>query len=163
LFEVVVTFLQVTVLFTITFWIMGFTSGFRGFLESIFAVWLMGISAASMALWVGCIVSEPSSAIQLSPAISVPQILFSGLFVQTKDLPIYLQWIQYICALKYGLNLLCITEFGGGSRVGGDALLEQQNISEESWYVYIVILLAIFLGFRILALISLQRKGRYVF
>jgi len=161
--EVVVTFLQVTVLFTITFWIMGFTSGFRGFLESIFAVWLMGISAASMALWVGCIVSEPSSAIQLSPAISVPQILFSGLFVQTKDLPIYLQWIQYICALKYGLNLLCITEFGGGSRVGGDALLEQQNISEESWYVYIVILLAIFLGFRILALISLQRKGRYVF
>jgi len=161
--EVVVTFVQVSVLFAITFWVMGFTTGFVGFLESIFAVWLMAIAAGSMALWVGCIVSTPSSAVQLAPAISVPQILFSGLFVQTKDLPIYLQWVQYICALKYGINLLSIIEFGGGNRIGGDSLLEMQNIEEDWYYIYVVIQLCIFAGFRVFALISLQRKGKYVF
>jgi len=92
----------------------------------------------------------------------VPQILFSGLFLQAKDIPWYLHWVQYICALKYGINLTCIVEFGDG-RVGGDALLDNQNIRKDMVWTYAFILLAIFLGFRVLALIVLKRKSRYVF
>lgn len=161
--EVMVTLMQVFALCVITFFILGFGSGFAGFLESVASLWLMAISAGSLALWIGCAVTTPSSAVQLSPAISVPQILFSGLFLQTKDLPVYLQWVQYICALKYGINLLCIVEFGRENRIGGEDLLEQQNIKEDLKYVYIAILLGIFAGFRILALFSLKKKGRYVF
>merc|ERR1712216_590213 len=145
--------------------------GILGLLLMIASTWLMAVSAASMALWVGCIVSTPSSAVQLAPAISVPQILFSGLFLKSKDLPIYLRWVQYVCALKYAINLLCIIEYKDVNLVGpngqptdfGTQFLESQDINKDLWWVYVLILFAIFVGFRTLALIALKSKGRYVF
>jgi hypothetical protein len=42
----------------------------------------------------------------------VPQILFSGFFIRTSLIPIYMRWAQYLCSLKYAINLLLIIEFG---------------------------------------------------
>mmetsp|Transcript_82140 Transcript_82140/g.183223 ORF Transcript_82140/g.183223 Transcript_82140/m.183223 type:complete len:128 (-) Transcript_82140:64-447(-) len=127
----------------------------------------MALAAGSLALFVGCAVSSASSAIQLQPAISVPQILFSGLFLKSSQLPPYLRWIQYVCALKYAINLLCICEFAGLSAPSapdvGTEFLKSQDIDQDMWWLYVLVLFGIFAGFRVLALTSLKRKSQYVF
>lgn len=49
---------------------------------------------------------------QLSPAIFVPQLLFAGFFIRIQDIPVFLRWAQYLCSLKFAINLALIVEFG---------------------------------------------------
>ena len=38
----------------------------------------------------------------LDSEVLVPQLLFAGFFIQAEQIPIWLRWAQYTCALKYG-------------------------------------------------------------
>ena len=38
----------------------------------------------------------------LDSEVFVPQLLFAGVFIQAEQIPIWLRWLQYTCALKYG-------------------------------------------------------------
>merc|ERR1719161_2072514 len=87
LVEVVAVFGQNLLLFLITYFVLGLRGNFFLLLLS---TWLMAVAAASLALWIGCAVSSPQSAIQLMPAVAVPQILFSGLFLKSSQVPVYL-------------------------------------------------------------------------
>lgn len=163
LVEMLVSSVQVTILVTISYLAMGFQRGLQGYLLFLVYVWLQANAAASMAIWLGCCTSSPASAIQLAPAIFVPQVLFSGLFLQIKQVPSYLRWVQYVCTLKYGIDLVCIVEFGGDDRVGGEELLDIQNINKDMKWAYTLLLVGLFLAYRLMALVVLNRKARYVF
>ena len=54
-----------------------------------------------------------TQAMQAAPAIFVPQFLFAGFFVKLSQIPVWIRWAQYLCSLKFGINLLMINEFGG--------------------------------------------------
>ena len=41
----------------------------------------------------------------------MPQLLFAGFFIQAEQIPIWLRWAQYLCALKYGLSELYFLVF----------------------------------------------------
>lgn len=167
--EVVVAILQVSALVLITYWVLGF----KAFFAMVFALWLLAISAGSLALWIGCLVTSATSAVQLGPLVTVPQILFSGIFLKSDQLKIPLRWFQYLCVLKYSTNLACIGEFGslevkleiGGQPVtyAGTTFLEGQDIDKDLWWLYVTMLLAIFFIFRFSAMLSLWRKGQFVF
>ena len=34
------------------------------------------------------------------------QMLFAGFFIRTSQIPVFLRWAQYVCVLKYSINLL---------------------------------------------------------
>jgi len=166
--ELVVAIVQTTIVVLITYYVMNLRANF--FLLVLY-LWLLGVSAASTALYIGCSVSTATKAIQLAPAIFVPQILFSGLFLKSDQLPVYLRWLQYLCPLKYSINLICIQEFADvevpigntGAFIKGSTFLDGQDIKEDMQWLYLLILFAIFIGFRILATISLKAKAKYVF
>lgn len=40
----------------------------------------------------------------------VPQLLFAGFFVAIKEIPVWIRWAQYLCSLKYSINLVLIAE-----------------------------------------------------
>ena len=42
-------------------------------------------------------------------------MLFAGFFVRTDQIPVYLRWAQYLCSLKYAMNVLTIVEFGAST------------------------------------------------
>jgi len=161
--EMIVSAVQDTVLVTISYFAMGFQRGLHGYLLFLLYVWLQANAAASMAIWVGCCTPSPAAAIQMAPAIFVPQILFSGLVLQIKDIPSYMRWMQYLSTLKYGINLVSIVEFGGDARAGGEELLDAQNIREDIRWSYTLLLIGIFFAYRLIALVVLKRKARYVF
>jgi len=41
----------------------------------------------------------------------VPQLLFAGFFIRIEDIPVYVRWGQWLCSLKYSLNLVYAAEF----------------------------------------------------
>lgn len=123
--------------------------------------WALTLTASSTALFISCSVANAQSAQELSPLIFVPQILFTGIFIPIALVPTWLRWLQYLAALKYAINLACIVEFE--SILGGEELLNTQDIHKDKVWLYVLILACIFMGFRLLAMINLRRKASFVF
>lgn len=170
--EMFVTAASCFMLLIITYFAFGFHANF--FMLWIY-LWALGISAGSMALWLGCLVTSTKTAVQLMTVVAIPQIIFSGLLLKVDQIKPFLRWIQYLCSLKYAVNLLCIEVFGDlvvSVRVGptetvtydvGATFLDGQDIKKDLWWAYLAALIAIFAGFRLAAMLALRRKGQYVF
>ncbi len=158
------SFLQAVIVYLVTYFIMGMQGPF---LIYVLVYWVSGIAASSTALLVGSTAANPEVAQQLSPAIFVPQLLFAGFFVRTEQIPVYLRWIQWICSLKYAMNLWLINEFGEATRaswtpeqqMGARLILERNSVEPELWYVYMVVLLGLVAAFRTLAIFALARRA----
>lgn len=106
--EVPMAIAQSAVIFLVTYWLIGFQGNFA---YLTLAVALLGLTAASTSLLLASAVSNVQVAIELSPLVFVPQLLFAGFFISITAIPIFLRWAQYVCSLKYGINLVMITEF----------------------------------------------------
>ena len=63
----------------------------------------------------------PWLSIELSPLLFVPQLLFAGFFIKTDQIPVFLRWAQYLCSLKYAINLILCIEFDVGNDSCGGA------------------------------------------
>jgi len=105
-------------------------------------------------------------AVQLSPLLFVPQILFSGFFIRTTAIPKWLSWAQYLCSLKYGTNLIAIAEFrdvpeeGYQDVYGPGGLFPTNDIKQDREWVYVGIMVGVFCAFRIIACLALAHKAR---
>lgn len=157
--------LTATLAWAFTYW----TVGLEGpFLLYVLCLWLLGVAASSTSLLVSCVSPNPEVAIQAGPIVFVPQLLFSGFFIRISQVPHWLRWAQYLCSLKYGINLLLIVAFGPSTtaqweepfRTEAQQLLEQESVDATRWPEYAGILCAISLGFRTLAFTILScRQG----
>lgn len=101
----------VTIISTIPIY---YLAGFQGdFMSIIGIVFILGVEASSVAIFVGCMVDKVTKAIEFTPLIFIPQILFAGFFVRISQIPIYLRWAEYLCGVKYAINLMLLVEFSG--------------------------------------------------
>jgi ABC-type multidrug transport system permease subunit len=155
--------LQCILQFLIVFWLMALNGNFVYF---VLTAWITALSASSLATVVGAILPDPKQAMQAAPMLFTPQMLFAGFFIPISDIPSWLSWVQYICGLKYGLNLFIINEFSLSlSSCQGDAeqncrqLLSDNDIDPDTWYYNVFILVAIYMLFRVAACIVLARRG----
>merc|ERR1712151_1016795 len=82
------------------------------FMVYVLVFWATGMAAASTALLVGSLAANPEVAQQAAPAVFVPQIMLAGFFIKSEQIPVYMRWFQWLCALKYGMNLHILNEFG---------------------------------------------------
>jgi len=144
--------------FLISYWVMDLQGNF---FYLVCVAWALSMTAASTALMVGCSVPNAQSAQELAPLIFVPQILFTGIFVSINLIPPALRWLQYLCALKYAVDLGAILELKDS--VQGRAVLELENINVDQAGLYVGVLVGIFVFFRLLAMINLGRRAQYVF
>jgi len=157
LVEIPLTLLTSLETWLIAYWIMDFQGEF--FLLVLVSTGL-AMGASSLALALGCSVATAKSAQELAPLMFVPQILFTGIFVSINIIPPSLRWIQYLCALKYAINLGCIIEFHDS--VFKDIILDQFEIHDDLWWFYLLVLFGIIVGFRTIAVFQLRRKARFV-
>jgi hypothetical protein len=76
---------------------------------------------------------------------------------------------QYLCSLKYALNLLMLIEFSHCGKSSGDpaaanavceGLLSQNEVHKHDTYIYVLILIALIVVFRILAAIVIKEKAK---
>ena len=164
--EIPQQFMQALLIYIAFYWI----SGIQGsFIIHVCILWLTSMAAASTALLVGCLASNAEVAIQASPPVFVVQLLFAGVFIPTSQIPDAFNWIQYICALKCGINLALLNEFGevtqeaknwtSAQRAAADSFVENIDVNPNDWYIYLIVLLSLLCFFR--AWRSLRsRRGR---
>jgi hypothetical protein len=88
-------------------------------------------------------------------------------FIRIEQMPDWIAWVQYVCAAKYGLNLASLVEFNPDlaqdeeTRLEWAALLQSNAIYATSVGLYVGILMAIFVGFRVLSLLLLNYKAKF--
>lgn len=156
--EIPLAFLTALESWLIAYWIVGYNGNLFYLTLTGFA---MGMTAASTALLIGCSVAHVQTAQELSPLVFVPQILFSGAFVPVALIPKGLQYLQYICALKYAINLCVIVEFED-LPAGRQFLQDTQDINPDDRWLYVGILCTIFVVFRSIAMINLRNRAKFV-
>merc|ERR1712217_55836 len=182
LMEMPVVLMSQVLTYLVAYWIMGLQGSW---FELVLISWGLGIASSSLALVISCGVASAQKAIQLAPLALIPQMLFSGLFLPVGKIPQSLQWVKYLCPLKYAINLATITEFsyvhrqiedceGAGTpklqcqmEHPGDylreGLVKNQGVEWDDWSLDLAILAALVVGFRIISMLLLWRKGKYVF
>lgn len=158
LVELPITFLTCLEMLLISYWTMGLQGNF---IYLVLISWGLALTAASTALFIGCNVAQAQRAQEFAPLLFVPQIIFSGVFITIDLIPSWLRWMQYLCALKYAINLASIVEFDGLPE--GPAFLSIMEIDPDSVLTYAMILAAIFVSFRILAMLGLRKSATFVY
>lgn len=160
--ELPLVFLQVLIQFLIVYFLVKLQGDY--FLL-VLAGWGTGIASSSLGVVLGCLVTEIKYATELSPLIFVPQFLFAGFFIRLQQIPIWLRWAQYLCALKYGFNLSMLIEFSEetcapGAKTNCENLLNANDVRQSDWWIYTVVLIAITLGFRAIGCCILAHKAK---
>lgn len=131
--------------------------------------WLVAISCNSLALMLGVSVSKASTVTELASLVFIPQVLFSGVYVSTENIPKVIRWTQYFCSMKYGMNLALYNEFHASipscksdatSAANCEAILTGNNIHAEDIPLYLGVLVILFVGYRILAILILYQKAK---
>mmetsp|Transcript_17817 Transcript_17817/g.49335 ORF Transcript_17817/g.49335 Transcript_17817/m.49335 type:complete len:637 (-) Transcript_17817:430-2340(-) len=156
--ECFTVFLQVVVQLVAAFFLMGFQMNFFHFLGLNF---VLALASTSIGLFVGSCVEDPSVAAELMPALIVPQLLFSGFFIQINLIPEYLQWAQYVCSLTYAIRLAALYEFGECETPVCKDLLENNGVYELESYWYWIILVAIAGICRVASMALLRNKASF--
>lgn len=80
--------------------------------------------------------------------------------------PVYIRWVQYLCSLKYAMNLALIIEFydcNSSQTELCDALLTRNDVEEDKWWLYALILIILFIGFRLWSLMILRSRAQKFF
>lgn len=168
LVEVALAFVQNLVAYALVYPLLELQGDF---ISLVACAWALGIASSSVAVVLGASVPDVRAVAELAPAVFVPQILFAGFFVKISQIPVWLRWAQYLCALKYCLNLVTIIEFGGNkcgknsdnpdlAVMSCESLLEANEVVESSWPVYVLILAGLFVGFRGLGAMVLVKKAQ---
>ena len=91
----------------------------------------------------------------------------SGFFIRTSLIPVFLRWAQYLCALKYAINLVLLTEFNldndscqGAAAFNCKAIIANNNIVGGDTFIYILLLFALFVVFRGIGMFILVQKAK---
>ena len=163
--EAFVTFFQILLQCTITYFLIQFT---MNFFLLVGAVYALAMASTAYAVLLGCSVEDPKLGQEMLPLLFVPQMLFAGFFVAPELIPSWLSWAQYLCSLTYGVRIVAIAEFDdcNGEDRGQencDMMLKNIGANEDEQWWYWLVLVCIFVVARIAALFVLKRKATKFF
>lgn len=164
--EVPLSFVQTIVQFLLVYFLCDLQGSFIFMVLACFGV---GMVSNSVAMGIGCLVPDVKDVTELAPLLFVPQILFGGFFIRTSQIPIFLRWAQYLCGMKYAMNLVLMTEFQESTdrcQASPQAqencrnILSANNVDPKIFYVYIILLFVLFFAFRVVGAIILNQKAK---
>ena len=92
----------------VAFWAVGFQGRFW-YLVSVFAAY--GLVSASLGVMIGSIPRDATKAVEYVTLSIIPQLMLSGFYVATSQLPRWLRWAQYAMPLTYAYRLSLQEEF----------------------------------------------------
>jgi ABC-type multidrug transport system ATPase subunit len=162
--EALITFVQILVSQLINFFLIGFQANFFLLLAIIYA---LAMASTALAVLLGCSISDAKMAQEFLPLLFVPQMLFAGFFVAISLLPTWMQWVQYVCSLTYGVRLGLLAEFNDcaldttdeqASKNCAQILSNVNADADNEWWYWLVVIL-IFAVLRLLALYTLKAKA----
>jgi len=161
--EALLTFLQMLVAQCLNFFLIGFQANFFLLLAITYA---LAMASTALAVLLGSGIEDAKMAQEFLPLLFVPQMLFAGFFVAIHLLPEWMQWVQYICSLTFGVRLGLLAEFEGCTSDTDELIASNcskilSNVNadpSEKWW-YWLILGILFVVLRLAALWVLKNKA----
>jgi ABC-type multidrug transport system ATPase subunit len=145
---------------SIAYWMVGFVGNF--------AVWVAIVAATAMATssigWlITAVTDSPVSALRLVPVVLLPQLLFSGILINVDLIPDWMNWMEFLCYIKYAVNLAFVNEtqrFRNSIYIVHLANQNLINTDNHAW-VYAMLLVAFVVGVRVIAAsLLIYRKNK---
>ena len=161
--EAFVVLAQILVLSIVTYFMIDFQ---MGIVPYIFIIYVLALASSALAVFLGSSVEDPKLATEMLPMLFVPQMLFAGFFVAPDLIPSWLRWAQYLCSLTYSTRLMVMAEFEACSSPGAEnceRIIESIDAEEEDKWWYWLVLIGLFVVFRLTALVILRKKATKFF
>ncbi|OXA56819.1 protein white isoform X2 [Folsomia candida] len=154
---------------SITYYMVGFNPDFDRFLIACLVVVLVANVACSFGYMISCISGSVTMALSLAPPLIIPFMLFGGFFLNKGSIPVYFVWLRYLSWFNYGNEALAINQWRGVDDIkcdvsnltcprNGDVILETLNFEKDNLTIDIVSLVALLIGYRVIAFIALLAK-----
>ena len=99
---------------------------------------------------------------EINLASTIALLTYSLSLFLLEYIPQWLRWAQYLCSLTYAVRLALEGEFKDCAEEENqfcEDILTLSNVYQMDIYIYWIILLALFVFFRISALLVLKRKA----
>ena len=161
--EAFITAAQILVMVLITYFMISFEGGFGLFFVTVYS---LAMASTALSVLLGCAVEDPKLGQEMLPILFVPQMLFAGFFVAPDLIPSWLRWARYLCTLTYAVRIALVSEFqdcADDGLIPCSAVLESTDAKEdETWWNWLVLVL-LFVFFRLMALSVLRSKATKFF
>ncbi|KAH3760906.1 ABC2 type transporter superfamily protein [Pelomyxa schiedti] len=137
---------------------------------------LISNTGSSIGFLVSSIIKDAAGAMQIAPALFIPNVVFSGFVVDLDSVPTFLAWIQWLSFLKYGYAILVKNEMAGQTfycnpdelingqcpLTSGDDVLKYYNLDGANPLIYFFVLLGTVVLIRMISIVVLVFKvSRY--
>ncbi len=156
--EYPILFANVLVLGTIVYFMEGMVGEY---LLILMGMALLATATAGTALAFGSSLRNVENVVELGFLLFVPQILFSGFFVTIEQIPALLRWGQWLCSMKYAINILYIAEFKDLN--GATQLFDQSDVNQDLLWAYVAVLIGITTATTVLAIVMLKHQSKSVY
>ncbi|XP_031568131.1 protein white-like [Actinia tenebrosa] len=172
--ELPIFILSPLLLTSVSYWMIGLRPELLPF------IYAFAILAAltNVAISYGYVISSLSPSVEgasaLGPPLMLPLMLFGGFFLKDSTVPVYFIWIKYISWFRYGFELLIVNQWDSYGKIdncssrnqtsslcipNGDAAIDFLGLKKDTFMIDIYALLALFVGFRIMAFLLLLRRS----
>lgn len=111
------------------------------------------MAANSLGTWIGSLFEDVKVASEVLPIFLLPLMIFSGYFVNRDNIWDGVAWIEYISPFKYGFSSHVRNIFEEDNNFSTN-IVRQLNLDVSLW-LGIIVLLIMFVAFRIIGLFSL--------
>ena len=141
----------------ITYWGCGFQrNNPTEFLQIYLILALLANCAVSNGLFISALIAQPEAATAASSLITLPSILFGGLYANSATIPVYFDWIQYLSPIRYANEAICQAQWNG---VNAQTETLLSRLGFDLGYIKCIALLAVLtVVWRLGALIALRCK-----
>jgi len=168
--EIPFSFHSPLVLMLLLQWTVPLAGTVKAFLIQYITIFISYQIGAAYALFIGSVLTDRESLINIGMLLNMPLMLLSGFFVNLNNVVPILWPFQWISSLKYTFNIMLRTEFERNNNldylfkendVGTDDLLSMVGV-DLNLSTSFICLIALYVGFLILALIALIFTARRV-
>lgn len=171
------SFLMIPVVFSaITYWMVGLYNTVEAFFIFTGVIVLVANISVSFGYIVSAGVNSVSTALAIAPPLMIPLIMFGGFFLNSDSVPVYFIWLEYLSWFKYANELLTVNQWenidslecDGNSTSpvdschyhNGHQVIKYLNYDEDNLWRNIGVLLAMLVGYRLIAFFVLFVRAR---
>ncbi|CDW72976.1 abc transporter family protein [Stylonychia lemnae] len=153
--EIPFLILQACITSIVIYFGLGLELAFYKFFGFFFSLSCLILTAASYGQLIGCIFTRPETASQVAPLMIIPLNIAGGFYTNLSNLPKWVQWLQYISPIRYGLESILQLQFDD---VDQDELNPLDQLDFDFGYKTCVLaLISLMIIYRILSLVILKR------
>ncbi|EAR86589.1 ABC-type transport system protein (macronuclear) [Tetrahymena thermophila SB210] len=140
---------------SICYYMIGLNKGFDHFCFFILVSIIQSFVGNAQGMFCGSLFRDANTAINITPMMIMPFMLFGGFYKNADDMPAWNRWIQWLSNYRYTFEAYARNNYEGSPFTIDP--VEQLGLNVGKWNC-VLILFCLFIGFQTLALLLLKFK-----